>query len=334
MKMAKKIVAIFLAALTCFAFVGCSNDGAPDGMHLVSLEGEPFKLYVPKSWGNNVSSGISSAYFSGLDNVTVSARYYTSEDEDTSLDEYVDACVLSYSQTLELFNLEENNAAVLSGVDAKELIYTAKQDGTEYTFRQLIVKYQGDFVLLTFHAPSETYENYADQFDAIAEVFTLCEKGDTVNDCVTDKKTPDGMKIASTENVEYRLYVPQSWICNTAGGASEAYVSESGKPNVTVTAYYPEESMSIDEYFEMCEDEYEDALEGYELISAEDRTVAERDSRSFTYKASHGGADIRIMQTVIAYNERFYSITYTALDDSFDAHMDDVDAILDAFRFR
>ena len=90
MKMAKKIVAIFLAALTCFAFVGCSNDGAPDGMHLVSLEGEPFKLYVPKSWGNNVSSGISSAYFSGLDNVTVSARYYTPEDEDTSLDEYVD----------------------------------------------------------------------------------------------------------------------------------------------------------------------------------------------------------------------------------------------------
>ena len=331
--MFKKIAAILLAALMCIMAVGCSGDDAPDGMHLVSLDGEPFKLYVPNSWSDNRVSGISGAYFSSADNIAVSARYF-SADEDVTLVQYVDECISSYSKALELFDLEENQATVLSGVDARELVYDAKISGVKYTFRELIAKYLGDFVILTFRAPAEKYSDCTEQFDLIIDEFVLCEKAEPINDCVTDKKTPDGMKIASSDDIEYRLYVPTSWVCSSESGRSEAYVSESGRPNVTVTSYSPDGDISAEKYFKMCEEKYEDELSGYSFVSSEERTVAERNAISYTYSASYDGADITVMQTVLVYNGMVYSITYTALADSFESHMSDVNAILDAFIFR
>ena len=332
--MAKKITAVLLAALMCFAISGCSKDGAPDGMHLVSVDGEPFKLYVPKEWQSNVSSGISGAFFSAGETVAVSARYHTPKNEGTSLEEYADTCVESYAQSLTLFSLLEDSASVLGGADARLLVYTAEVDSEDITYRQYITKYLGDFIILTFRASSKVYEEYTEQYDMIVEAFTLCDKGEVANEEVTDKKTPSGMKIASSDIVEYRLYVPKSWQCDPENGQSDAYYPESGRPNVTVTSYSPDDVMTATEYFDECEKQYEDSLKGYELLSENDRTVASCDAKVYTYRVEYEGMRVRIMQTVLVYNQMVYSITYTAHEDSFDAHMDDVDTILDVFRFR
>ncbi len=332
--MAKRILAILLLlALVCCLF-GCSNDGAPDGMFSATLDGEPFILYVPDGWMDNTSSGISSAYFSANEKTGVSAKYYTAESSDTTLEEYVASVIDDYSKTNDMFDMESNEPDVLGGVDAREIIYTVRFEGKVFKFRQLFVKYLGDFVVLSFCSPLDTFEDRGEMFDMIADAFVLCEKGETVNDCVTDKKTPDGMKIASGDNVQYRLYVPVSWVCNSESGKSEAYFPESGKPNVTVTAYSPDSTMTIEEYFAECEEEYKEKLDGYEFISAENRSVAEIEARSYTYSVSVGEHDLRIMQTVFIYNELVYSFTYTALDVSFDAHIEDVNSMLDAFIFR
>ena len=162
----------------------------------------------------------------------------------------------------------------------------------------------------------------------------LCEKSEEPNDCFTDKKTPDGMKIASPDNMQYRLYVPTSWHCNSQSERSQAYYPESGKPNVTVTSYSPQNVMTAEEYFEECQKEYEKMLEGYSLISVEDKTVADRTAKSYVYSATASGREMRIMQTVLVYNDMVYSITYTAFAESFEAHLDDVYSMLDAFTFR
>lgn len=198
----------------------------------------------------------------------------------------------------------------------------------------MLVKYGVDFVTLTFYAPTELFENNSEDFDRIADEFVLCERADDTGDCVTDKKTPDGMKIASADVLEYRLYVPTEWICSSESGVSEAYYPESGKPNVTVSSYSPNNEMTVEEYFKECDKQYSEIFENYELISSEERTVGGRDAVSYTYSLTSDGKKIRIMQTVFVYSNLVYSFTYTALDGSFDAHIDDVNSMLDAFIFR
>jgi hypothetical protein len=92
--------------------------------------------------------------------------------------------------------------------------------------------------------------------------------------------------------------------------------------------------MTADEYFDSCEEQYKTELSGYELISRSERKVYDRNAVCFTYKTVYGGKEIKIMQTVFIYNDLAYSITYTAHADRFDAHIDDVNAMLDAFVLR
>ncbi len=332
--MAKKITALLLVLIFCIAAVGCAKDDIPDGMYLASRSDEPFKLYVPESWMSNSSSGISSAFISGSANIAVSARYFTPESSETTLDEYTNSYIESCEKGLEQFDLLENTAAVIGANDAKKLAYTVKSGEKSFKFSVYLVKYAGDFITLSFHAPADVYDDYSSQFSEIADVFVLCEKGEVVNDLVTDSKTPEGMKIASSDVLEYRFYVPTSWVCDSESGRSEAYFPESGKPNMTVTSYSPSEEMTAEQYFEMCEKQYKQSISGYEFIGASDRTVGQRAAKSYVYAATVNGVRVRIMQTVMEYSGLVYSITYTALDESFDNHMEDVGAMLDAFRFR
>ncbi len=331
--MIKRIFAVLLVAVMCLLAAGCANDGAPDGMYRLSPEGEPFVMYVPEQWTSNTSSGIVSAYYSSIDNIAVSAEYFIHENANITLSEYADELANAYADGL-FIHLTARKAAVLGGADAIELIYTSDSDGKEFTYREIYTRNGELFVSLRFHCPSERYDELAEQFDDIVEVFELAELGEVKNDCVTDKKTPDGMKIASNENIEYRFYVPKTWICWSEDSVSDAYYPESGKPNVSVTSYSPDDPMTAEEYVSLCEKEYATSLEGYELLSKDTRAVAERDAIVMTYRVAYGATTMKLMQAVLVYNDLVYSITYTALEDRFDVHMDDVNAIVDSFTFR
>jgi len=335
----KRIIAFALVLIFCFSLVSCGKEEAPDGMYLVSGEGEPFKLFVPNSWKDNTSSGVVGAYFLLSEKISVTARYYTPS-EDISLEDYAYLCESEYAESIDGFSSKGIGEAVLGGENARELVFEFEEkiEGktVDYICRQIFVKYKGDFVTLSFYCPEERYDSLnTEQFDKIVEEFRLCEKEEDTGDEVTDKKTPDKMKIASADKLEYVMYVPTSWVCNSRSGASEAYYPESGKPNVTVTSYSDDTAaLTPESYFELCEEEYKEALPEYELLDSFERTVSDREAVSFVYTTKVGEADVKIMQTVFEFNSLLYSFTYTALEDSYDAHIDDVDAMLDAFRLR
>ncbi len=335
--MFKKIAAIALALTLCLLAVGCSKDEAPDGMHNVTAEGQPFVLYVPNSWADNSVSGISGAHVTTAEGgITVSARFYARGAEVT-LDTFTAECLASYSSYAKEYQLVSNEASVLGGADAKEIIYTAKNGDVDYTFRHRIAKHstaQG-FVVLSFNCPTASYETTAEQFALVANAFVLCDMPERPNDNVTDKKTPVGMKIASADHLEYRLYVPESWVCSSESGRSEAYVDKDGKPNITVTSYSPDgDDTTVESYWATCETEYKQKLSNYEFIGSEERTVADRAAVSYTYTAAYDGVKVKLMQTVTVYNGMVYSVTYTAREADFDAHLGEVNGMLDVFIFR
>lgn len=333
--MLKKIIAIALVAVICILATGCGKGDVPKDMKISSLEGEPFILYVPDAWVENFKSGISGAYYISNRTIMVSARYETVADTSVTVDEYIENYATKLSSSVKDFVMASLDASVLGGKDARDMKYTmSREDGVSLTCRMICVRHGEDIISLNFYCETELYEANSEQFKQIVDVFTLAEKK-VINDNVTDKKTPEGMKIASGDNIEYRLYVPTSWICDSGSGRSEAYYPKSSKPNVTVTSFTDSKATTPEGYFAELEKEYSTKLSGFELLeTSEKKTVGGRDAISYTYRAEYGGVEFRIMQTVLIYLDNAYSITYTALDEDFDEHLSDVEKILESFTFR
>ena len=331
--MIKKLLTMTVALLACLlVFTACNNDGVPDGMKSVTLEGEPFILYVPENWSDNRSSGISSAH-SGL-NVIVSARYYTPAGEDVTLDSYVAAYLEDCEKTYEDFSFTRKDASLGKNTPAARIEYDFSTGAQSDTKAVQYIAMQGeDAIMLSFYCNSSSFDSYAEDFEKIRSEFVFTAKS-VKNDSVTDKHTPAGMKIASGDDLNYVFYAPNSWITDLSDEHSYAYYPESGKPNVSVTAYTPSDLMTAEQYFEFCEEDYKKHLSGYELIGSAQRAVAERDAISYTYKTVYGETELRTMQTVFVYNDLLYSITYTAHADRFEEHLDDLEKMLDSFRFR
>ena len=340
--MLKKILSCALLAifmLTCLA--GCGkDDGVPDGMYSVTIEGEPFILYVPEGWTDNRDSGISSAYYSLPDAVMASARYYTPADGVT-LEQFVD----DFATSLERLTSFEELECSQSALGKKEAIkYKYKFDkvsdsagGTSaanVTVSHYFAQHGKYVVVLSLYCDTSSYkEEYMEMFEQIRTEFVFCDKK-VINHTETDKKTPSGMKKASFDNSEYVFYVPTTWVCNMSDKMTEAYFPESGNPNVSVTSFSPDGETTPERYFAICEEEYQKELPGYKKLDAKERKVAGCRAVSYTYTVTYGGATYKLMQTVFVYNDLVYSVTYTALEDSFDAHLGDVGKMLDNFRFR
>ena len=166
--------------------------------------------------------------------------------------------------------------------------------------------------------------------------FILCEKKVSDREEI-DENTPKGMKKASSDDMQYVCYVPKSWVTNLENKITYAYFPESGNPNVTVTCYSPDKDYTVKQFYELLEHNYK--KEGYEIVGeCKEITVAGRKSVSFDYIIRQGKGELetsyKLKQVVIGYNSLMYSITYTALEDRFDEHLDDVNSIIDNFKFR
>lgn len=341
--MIKRALAVILCAMLLLpCLMACDKNGdIPDGMYSVTLEGEPFIFYVPEEWTDNRDSGISSAYYSINKSVLASARYYYCNEEarEAGLSEYVRLVAEENAKNLSGYEIVgEIKDATLDSSAARRYEYTYNYGGNEANKTNVIQYYtfygEDVIVLSLYVANAHISEEYTEAFEKIRHAFVLCEKK-IINDDITDKYTPEGMKKASDDDVQYACYVPKDWVTDLSDKLTYAYYPESGRPNITVTSFSPKNDITAEQYFTECEIEYKKNLAGYELLGAPStRIVAERDALSYQYKAVYGGSEYKIMQTVLIYNGLAYSITYTARADAYDAHLSDVEVVLNNFRFR
>lgn len=338
--MTKKITALILLLALCICCLcACGeDDGIPDGMYDVALEGEPFILYVPGSWTDNRDSGISSAYYSINNAITVSARYYT-PDGDISLTEYVNSAEATYTSELKDYKRSDRNEKSLLGEKtAVRLQYTFDKNGESITVLQYYAE-QGEgehriiIMLSIYYSTASLTDEYSEMFDQIVTEFRFRD-GFVVSDEKVDKNTPEGMKIASAETAEYLFYVPKSWKCNSADKHCSAYYPDANRSNVSVTSFAPSERMTAEEYFKASEEIYKTDIQGYERLGESDVEISGIASKSYEYKAVYDGVEYMIRQTVVSYADLIYSITYTSLAEVYVDHIIDVDVMLASFRFR
>lgn len=341
-----KILSLLLAALMLLCLVSCGadeDDGIPENMQYATSEGALYRLFVPIGWNLMTDMGVSGGYASSAPEnyAAVFVHDYGNPDA-LSAKEYAErvylADVAAVYLDLDMASVKQAGTK-LGGKSAYSLEYTGTRGLVTYRAREVLCVNEGRVYVLTFCTQTELFEGYADVYDMVKTNFRFDRApyvaDEPVNTVDPDADAPDGMKLASNDDVAYRFYVPDAWVLDKALPTSSAYVSESDRSNVNVTAYMPEAAqMTAEEYWDMCEKELSAVLGDYAFVSKTEGTLDGRPSNTYIYTATIGGTAYRFAQTVAAYRGMVYTVTYTALDETFEGHIDEYNDMLAAFDFR
>lgn len=162
-------------------------------------------------------------------------------------------------------------------------------------------------------------------FLAVVMMLALVSCGDT--------DVPEGMKLASESNVPYKFYVPTAWVTQDGDNLSMAYYSVADQSSVQVLAYA--DSMTIDEYWAKCCEDYSKAFA--EFIPEEkvvDTVLGEKAAKQYTYTVKHSEKEYKMLQVVTSRDNLIYTMIYTSTPELFDSHIEQVEEMIEVFRFR
>ena len=366
MKKLIKATALMLCLCMLLAFSACNKDqpeGVPDGMMLASAAGADFRLYVPTSWNLNTAYGVSGAYFNLSIQSTVSVvKYPITQAMQTELDAlaaslpaeqvgegridwfFTNHCKpILEEQSLggSFSEVEAKAPALLDTVNAWLYRYKGIVNQKDLQFMQIVAEREGAFYVFSFTVEDSHYEVLIANVNSMLENFVFAEPyepDDYAKSLDADVVVPEGMQLASGDEVGYRFFAPKDWIVDREQRIFAAYVP-SDLSSVSVVPYMPDvESMSVDQFFTLCREQMTATAgeSGYEQLAEPTKLqLGGREATVYTYRYRIGGRDFYYLQAVAAYKSMIYSVTYTAgSQEAFDAHMGEVNAILAAFQFR
>ena len=332
----KKILAALLVLVMLVGTVACSSDGTPDGYMLVSLDSEIFNLYVPKTWQNNASSGVSSAYYAQGSGIIVSATSQKAETTGIQLSDYIDAVIDSYEETLvDYEQMTEPKTTTLDSFAAYTFDYKAKMGENIVRFRCIIAKNENVFTILTYCASEDEFEQFLSDFEGIVDAFTFREfEGEADSPFIfRDEHTPDGYTIASASQYEFRFFVPDSWTVDTGATIPSAYYSETELSNVSLNSFMVREDIkSGKQYWENFKENYDYGLT--EISVDEDFKMGGFNALAVEYTTEIADGDYHIKQVFITTSTMIYIFTYTSDAESYALHLDEVNAMIEVFEFK
>ena len=164
-------------------------------------------------------------------------------------------------------------------------------------------------------------------------VFTGCSSG-------SDSWHPAGMKLASSEDADYKMWVPESWTVDMSTGITSAYAGSGDYSNVSVTAQNlsgEQNYLTPSEYWEI----YKTDLEAtFPNIAYDEDTeggisllLDENAAMKYSYTATVTGTKFHFISVVCIRSGTVYLITYTAQPAIYENHLEEVQNILDNFSF-
>ncbi len=358
-----RMAAILLCLCALFVLPSCGGEESevPEGMKSATAEGADFRLYVPSGWNVNTAYGVSGAYFNALEQSSVSVVKYgitevmesemaasdtvDAERPTTRLQWYFEekvytALVNVADEGSVTAHTEDFADTTLDGVNAKHYHHSLEVDETELHFLHVVAERAEAFYVFSFTATEKYYKELYTASDSdvkkILKEFKFADSGYKPEEPakeLEDGTPPDGMKLASTKEVAYLFYVPEAWRINVT---NEIYSASVDGAMVSVTPYQPDTvNISVKTYAESCEKLLKDASESYEALTHfADGKLGGGNALIWEYRYTVSGTCYRGHQVMVGYGGMIYSVTYTALDAEYDAHLQDAMRIFEEFTFR
>ncbi len=152
----------------------------------------------------------------------------------------------------------------------------------------------------------------------------------TVFSCGKDDGAPAGMVTASSEGADYYFFVPDDWTVDLSTKASGAYYGSTDSSSVSVISWELDSASStLEDWWQVNLADIELVFKDVTVVSEENTTVSELYAKKYTYTASLGEFNYKIIQAACIKNSTVYVFTYTSTLEYFDAHLDEVDMMLE-----
>lgn len=337
--LALSLALLMLGALLCSCRAG--GDEIPENMQYATIAGSDYRLFLPVDWTLLTDTGVSGGYASLQNQAYIYVKVYDNPEglgvQDYWTTTHAQAIANAFPASGGITH-SDPNATTLGGLDAYFYTYEGTRDLVSYSGIETLCARNDKIYVLSFCARKDVYEGYLNAFDTVKTNFifsdTPFEPKDPVNTVDPDAEAPDGMQLASNDDVAYRFYVPDNWILDKYLPTSSAYVSEMDRSNVGVTVYMPEvDQMTAEEYWAMCLEELSGVFSPMLFVTTP-TTLDGRPANMYEYSGIIDGKTYCFAQTIAAYRGMVYTVTYTATEENYFTHRDTYLDILAAFDFR
>lgn len=363
----KKLFLILITIFTTLLLFSCGDDSdIPEGMQVVDGSSEDgYVFYAPEEWTLGTKlDGLAYVYVSRTNNTSVSfieidkSAFVKPEpamsDEDFFLNHYFNSMKSEFPESTQ-WSEKCGETTLLGQGDTKadkavKYTYSYLYEDSYYNtdrrigFIQILASNNGRFYILTYSSPMAAsaddagyYDTYLEKFYQIVDNFKFYDTERKAPEKTEYPKDSDGDILASDNKLAgFDLYVPADFevdyssaiISATHADGSNITMTKATATGTTINNYWLLRKDQLEIYVDSITD-IEKNPTAIEFANATDAAVCE-----YTYV--YGGKTYHVYQIFCVSGGLMkdgYIFTYTASEDNYNLHLDDINRILAKVKF-
>jgi hypothetical protein len=137
--------------------------------------------------------------------------------------------------------------------------------------------------------------------------------------------------------IDFYFNVPDNWIIDKNDSIISIYINSADgeRPNILIQTLSSPEYITIDEYWQNAVVfSFEQVFDNVEYKAEEKLTVGGVSAKKYTYITSLSGMNFKTSQIIFIKNNQVYSLTYTAIENTYDTYAEALDTVATTFRFK
>ena len=148
-------------------------------------------------------------------------------------------------------------------------------------------------------------------------------------------EAPDGMILASGEDVDYLMFVPETWKVDRSDLYTSAYFSSGDATSISVTAHnITGGAATLDEWWKSFCDEAKTVYGEFTEVDTKKAKLDGVEGKEYTFTAKLGEAQYNYIITAVIKDYYVYYVTYTSTPDYYEDHLEELKTVIEAFEFK